>query len=353
MNLAEDLRRQLEAVVANFIGDPAQPPLLRILVGSEALLDAPAGMNGAHYAQWLVRYSLVRRKPAVFLTIVEVCDPGQALVELQALASELKADSGKWMTDIGDGLWVPEGWPFVDRQPVREVLTEMAAGGGPPALSIEGPFGHGKETMGEYVGFLANETQSFRALVLKLQVDPVPGLLTSIANRLWMVLEQPADTDTTHTEPERQAAILARQLALAAAASPVPTWLVANIVNQEGLEEEGVIAFLDELLRLVQGTPAIAQKLRMLVLCDQLSLLGLKNLPPQEARHTLGQVSDVEVRQWFEAATPGKPADLYQVATDRVMLRLESANPQPERRLEMLSRGCAIARKTLLAVADT
>ncbi len=352
MNLAEDVRRQLEVLVQNSIGEPASPATLRILVGSEALNSVPAGMNSSHLAQWVVGYSLARGNPTVFLRVVQMCDPAKRIGDLYPLVDELKADGSKWASGVGDGLWVPDGWPFIDRQPLRDALTTMAGGAGPPALSIEGPFGHGKETMSDYVCYLAREALSFRPLVLKLRAEPVPGLLASIATKVWMMLEQPPDTDTTHAEPERQAAILARQIATAALAAPTPTWLVANVIDHAGLEEEGVIAFLDELLRLVQTTQTVAQKLRVVVLCDQLSLLELKNPPPGDAKHTLGQVGEVEVRQWFEADTPGKPADLYQFTAERVMLSLETANPRLERRMETLALKCAGASKALRTTVD-
>jgi hypothetical protein len=351
MNLAEDLRRQLEAFVQRRIGVNPEIDVLRLMVGSEALQRVPAGLSSFQLAQWVVGYSLTRGNPTVFLQVVAIGDPAKQLLDLDPLVQELKADSSKWVSGVGDGLWVPDGWPFIDRKPLRDALTAMAEGAGPPALSIEGPFGHGKETMAEYACYLAREAKSFVPLVLKLRTEPVPGLLASIATKLWMVLNQPPDTETTHAEPERQAVILARQLAEAALASPTPTWVVANVLDHTGLADEGVIAFLDDLVRLVHETPSLPQKLRILILCDQLSLLELKNLPPSEARFTLGQVSGIEVREWLEAATPGKPEDLYQLATDRVMLSLDTDNPRVERRLEILSRKCKDVQKTL-AVAD-
>lgn len=346
MNLSDDLRRQLVQSVFNFINDPPPTGLVATLIGHEALAGAPPGMNGFRYAEWIVHYSLRQSTKDVFVTVVRQADAGRALTELRALVTELEADDSKWSAPV-EALWIPTGWPFVDRQTLRETLVAMTGGGGPPALSIEGPFGNGKRTIGAYIRHLADQTDAFDPVIRELQPEPVPGALFDTVTELSMRLGQEPDLSTTHAEPERQATTLARQVALAAPSAPIPIWFVANVVNHVGLEE-GVLAFVDELLRLVQSTPSIAKKLRVLVLCDQLSLLELENAPPLDARHTLPQITDVEIRQWLEAAVPGKEPALYELAAETVVRSLATAPPAgASRTLRWLSLKCRVAHGQL------
>jgi hypothetical protein len=64
-----------------------------------------------------------------------------------------------------------------------------------------------------------------------------------------------------------------------------------------------VLRFVDELLGLVQRTPAVTDKLRVLVLCDELSPLELENLPPVEFRHERAQ----RPRHGHAVARPARP----------------------------------------------
>jgi hypothetical protein len=243
-------------------------------------------------------------------------------------------------------LWIPASSPFVDREPLRAALDGMAQGHGPSALAIEGPSGHGKKTMTEYVRRLADQLGGFAAVVVELRPQPEPGVLLSMVAELAMVCGGEADLDTTHVEPERQAVILARDIAQAAAAAPAPTWFVAHVVDHNGLED-GVLAFVDELLRLIATTPAVAAKLRVVLLCDQLSLLGLQQAPPLDARLTLGQVDGTQIRAWLEAAAPGKDPGLYAFAADGIDSSLVGAPPAPPLRLQFTALKCKRAHERL------
>ena len=117
MNLPEAARRQLEIVVFRALGVQTDADTLRMLVGWEAIRDGP-NVSGARRAEWVVRFALTRPTPRVFIELVELCDPGGKLVEIHVLVAELKADPGKWKAGVG-GLWVPTGWPFIDRRGVR------------------------------------------------------------------------------------------------------------------------------------------------------------------------------------------------------------------------------------------
>jgi hypothetical protein len=349
VDLTDQLRRQLEDAVFDFIGQPPSPAVLRVLIGSEGLLGLPAGFNGFRSAQWAVDFTLRAPTPALFVALVRHSDPGQALVELHALVDALEGDPSRWSAPAAPGgLWIPTGWPFVDREPLRAALDGMAKGEGPSALAIEGPSGHGKRTMTEYVRQLAAESEGFAPVVVELRPEPDPGVLLSMVAELAMVCGGDADLDTTHVEPERQAVILARDIAQAAAAAPVPTWFVANVVAHQGLED-GVLAFIDELLRLIATSPAVAAKLRVVILCDQLSLLDLQHAPPLEARHTLGQVDGDHIRAWLEAAAPGKDPALYALAADTIVSSLDGATPAPALRLQFTALKCKVAQQRLAA----
>jgi hypothetical protein len=347
VNLSDELRLQLVQAVLDFIGDPPPPALVTTLAGNQVVIDAPPAMNGFKYSQWIIEYSLRQPTKDIFVRVIREADQGQALVALHALVDRLEADDGLWSAPA-EGLWIPTGWPFVDRRDLRDKLTAMVAGDGPAALAVEGPFGNGKRTTGLYIRHLADQTNAFEPVIRELRPEPVPGALDDIVTDLWMAMayHDIVDLETTHEEPERQAKTLARRAALAAQSAPLPVWFVANVMEQNGLEE-GVLSFVDELLRLVQGTGQIAEKLRVIVLCDQLSLLELENPPPLKDRHTLPQISDVEIREWLQAAAPGKDPTLYELAAETVMRSLQSQSIAPARQLRRLSLSCALAHSKL------
>jgi hypothetical protein len=347
VNLPDDWRRQLVQAAYRFVGEPPAPDAIAQLIGHEAMAVAPAGRNGYRYAEWIVRYSLRQSTKDVFVRLVQRTSSGD-LVALEALVAELESDSSGWSAPT-EGLWIPTRWPFVDRTSLRDTLSAMAGGGGPPALSVEGPIGNGKRTMAAYIRHLADQTDAFEAVIRELRPEPAPGALDDVVAELWMALPpgENANLETTHAEPERHARTLALQVALDAQEAPSPVWFVANVMDHAGLEE-GTLTFIDELLRLVQSTPPIAEKLRVVVLCDQLTLLELENAPPLAARHTLPQITDAEIRQWLEAAAPGRDPALYRLVAETVIRSIEGANVSPARKLRRLSMSCARAHRKLV-----
>jgi hypothetical protein len=351
MDLSDDLKRQLEDAVFNNLGAMPTAQGLRLLVGPKPVRELPPGLSPYGHAQWVVRVSLSQATPEIFIEVVKLTDLAGELRELQAIVAQLAAHPDTWAAPVVAGLWVPKRWPFIDRTSVVAALAAMADGDGPAAVAIEGSYGHGKKTMVEYIRSLAVEKGSFELAVVELRKEPEPGILESIVTELSVLLNEPPDMDTTHVEPERQATILARDVAQIALDTAQPIWVVAHFVESTGLEE-GVLAFIDELLGLVQGTAAIGAKLRILLLCDQLAVLELKNAPPLDARHALSQVSDGEIRAWLEAAAPGKPQQVYELFTDSVTRQLARANPALSRRLKWVSSRCAITQRRLLAVED-
>jgi hypothetical protein len=345
VNLADDLERSLVQAVSDFIGDPINPPVVRLLIGHEAMTVAPPGMNGPRYAVWLVGHVLRLPKPDVFARVVKRADRAGALPDLHALLADLDVGRVQWSAPEA-GLWIPAGWPFLDRETLRITLDQMAAGGGPPALSIEGSTGDGKKTMAAYIEHLAARTDSFFPVIRELRSEPGTGALFPAATELYMAFPSQADLATTHEEPERQARAYARDIAAVAPNAPGPVWFVANVIGQPDVED-GLLPFVDELLRLVQATPEIAQKLRVLVLCDRLAVLPLEHAPAASARHTLPQITDTEIRQWLEAAAPGKSQTLYELAAERVLRSLDSQAIQPWARLRMLAVQCKRAHSML------
>src|SRR4051794_3479476 len=169
MNLDRELRDPLVELVALYLGDsPFQ--VGHSLLGHRAMRHwPPTGVNTPFLARWVVRFVLSARTPDLFIRLVKEVDVGGALEEVHAVAAQLGADPSTWTADVAQGLWVPRGWPFIDRAPVRETLGAMAEGGGPASLAIEGPFGHGKKTIGEYVRTLADDTEGFEPAIVELR----------------------------------------------------------------------------------------------------------------------------------------------------------------------------------------
>jgi hypothetical protein len=345
MNLADELKRPFVQVVLDTIGDPAQPQVVRSLVGHQAMSSTRPGMNGFQYAEWIVAHSLRQPNRYTFVRVVTRTDPAGSLPELHELVEDLVAGRVEWEA-LQLALWVPVGWPFLDREALRQTLQDMAEGSGPPALAIEGGTGEGKRTMASYIGHLADSTDSFLPIFRELRSEPGNRVLFAMAMDLYMAFPSQLDLSTTHQEPERQARAYAREIAVAVPNAPTPVWFVASVIGQPTVGD-GLLPFVDELLRLVKATPEIARNLRMLVLCDQLGRLPLEHAPPASARHALPQITDVEIRQWFEAVAPGKSPTLYQLTVERVLQSLEQQSVTPADRLRMLAVQCKRAHATL------
>lgn len=348
LDLTPELHRRLVDSVLPYLGE--QPSTVaRTLLGATAMLRAPvAGTAHENWARWVVSYSLRHSSPALFVRVVEEVDAGGALVELHAIVASLRGDPSMWDAPAEQGLWVPTGWPFIDRAPVRDILADMARGhaGAPTALAIEGPYGHGKKTIGDYIERLSQETRAFVPAIVHIRPEPRPGLLNKMVSDLAMALGIYPDLTTTHVEPERQAAVHVNTLALDALTAPTTAWFVANVIDHRSLEQ-GVLTFLDALLGALKTTPELTEKLRVVVVCDQISLLELDNAPPLEARSTLTQVTAAEIREWLEAAVPGKSPGLYDLTANSVVTDLEAKPPEEFDRLRVVSMKCREAQQKL------
>jgi hypothetical protein len=269
-------------------------------------------------------------------------------VEIQALVAQVQEDAGVWTAEVLRELWAPVDWPFVDRAVLRTRLDEMAQGIGPVALAIEGSAGDGKRAVSSYITQLAQNLGSFVAMVVELRREPGGGVLADLATDLRVKLKLNADVSTTHSEPERQGEILARDLALEALMAPKPVWLVANVIDASGVEA-GVMRFIDELLLQLGNIPELGSKIRVILLSESASSLSLTHLPAPENRHVLPEIDREAVAQWLTAVVPGRSGALYGVATDRVFNRLLQLQPQPPDRLRVLALGCMKAHEALVA----
>jgi hypothetical protein len=342
-------RRELVEFVFLTIGTSAAPAVLQALVGLEALSRVPPGLNGFHTAEWVVDHALGLESPDVFVRIVKTVDPARALADVARLVADIEADRSRWTssTTLG-GLWAPPEWPFVDRESLRELLATMADGGGPPTLSIDGSLGHGKRTMTTYIRQLAERRRSFRTVVAELRREPGGGVLLAVVADLRLKLELDLDLRTTHEEPERQGEVLARDVALEALSAPLPVWFLANVIEPSGVDP-GTMRFVDELVRLAGVVPELRTRLRVVLLSESVSLLGLRNPPPAEHRHVLPEIDRQAVAEWLAAAVPGRDEELYGLTTEVLFHKIETIGPPPADRLRTLAFHCAKAHRTLSA----
>lgn len=347
MQIDEVRRRELVEFVFLNIGTPANPAVLQLLVGLEALSRVPASLNGFHTAEWLVDHALGLETPDVFLHVVKTVDQAGVLAEVQRLAADIAADRSRWTsTGALGGLWAPPEWPFVDRESLRALLTAMADGGGPPTLSIDGSLGQGKRTMTTYIRQLAEKKRSFRTVLAELRREPGGGVLQSAVADLRLKLELDLDLRTTHEEPERQGEVLARDLALEAMSAPLPVWFLVNVIDPSGVDP-GTMRFVDELVRLAGIVPELRTKLRVVLLSESVSLLGLRNPPPAADRHVLPEIDRPAVTQWLAAAVPGKDQALYDLTADVLFRKMDDIGPPPADRLRTLAFHCARAHRKL------
>ena len=344
---------ELTQQVFLWIGLDPEPAVLKELVGWEATANVLRFTKPYQVAVWVVDQALRARTAEVLIKVVRTVDPPPgALVDLHALVNDLDADPSGWSAEVDIGaLWAPPKWPFVDRDPLRSILGSMAQGEGPASLSVEGPHGHGKHAVTSYIEQLAgDDTGPFQAVVAELRREPSPGLLIELVARLRLALELDPEVKTTHAEPDRRGEALARDLALEApsARAPRPVWLVANVLDPTGVEE-GVLPFIDELLRLIATVSEVAAKIRVVLLAESASRLGLENLPEAQHRHVLlPDIDQKAVAGWLAAAAPGKDEEFYALASERVIQRMDENPPALAERLQRLALGCAKAHQTLV-----
>lgn len=182
-------RMQVVELIREFIGMGPDVGALRELVGGD-ILHAPPNVNGARVAEWVLDSALQRATPDRFIAIVHTVDPEGGLAEVHVLVDALESDPAPWRGRLLDEMWVPDsGTPFVDRRQLREVLAEIARGGGAAAIAVDAPTGQGKRTMCDYVKRLAERLGSFQALVLReLRVDTHPAVLDTLTFDLCRAL---------------------------------------------------------------------------------------------------------------------------------------------------------------------
>lgn len=341
------LRSSLSFLITPQIGWPIDLDLLRLLLGEDALRRQPSVQNAHQCAEWIVREALAAPDPAVLIHIVRTLDPPGAAVELHELADRLEATPEGWTGQAAEALFVPANWPFVDRHDIRSLLGRVASGVGPPAITVEAPAGQGKRTTGKYIEHLARTTQSFHPVVAEMRPQPQPGALALLADNIRHGLGLAPDSGTTHEEPERQAEVLASNIALGAYKAKKPVWFVPIVIDPDGLEE-GILSFIDEMLKLLADTPTLASYLRLVLMADNVNELGLENLPPPAARIVLPDVTSDKVGEWLKAAAPGKEDALYTLAAREVLRWVNNQNPKPELRLRWLARKCDVVRRELV-----
>jgi hypothetical protein len=345
--LTDENRRQLSALIATHVGFIPAEAAIEQLVGAELTRLAPP-KNGPVLAGWLLDQALGRSDPAIFIRMVRTADAAGRVVEIHALIAQLEADPSLWRPGAV-ALWIPKSWPFLDREELRDVLSTMAIGTGPVAITIEAPDGFGKATMSAYIEDLARPDESLVVVPIELRKDAVGGVLNALVARLRIELGiDPAD-DTTHEEPERRAMVLARELAREAPLGSSTVWLVANVIDPPGLEP-GVLRFIDVLLGEIQETDAALIRLRVILLASEVGILGLEQLPPVEHRFVLPEVAEPEVAAWLRAAVPGKPSGLYETAAKVVLADVLEQQPPPARWLEYLALQCRRTHRKLAGV---
>jgi hypothetical protein len=343
--LTQEQRIQLADAVFEFIGFGPDTGRVTILIGATAVREIQAA-RAFGYALKIVDHALAQPNPDVFIRILENVDVPGAIVELQLLVQRLAADPAGWRAEAGsDHLFIRANAPFIDRHDLRNTLQSMADGGGPAAITIEAPTGHGKQTVCDYIERWAGDG-AFTVVCRDLRREPETGVLDLLVADLRLALGLDMESDSTHAEPERHGVILARLLADDAILAASPIWFVANIVEPSGVEP-GVLQFLDELLASVKANQLVADRVRVIVLSDDFSRTGLENLPDISDRHVLPDVTKTEIGQWLAAAVPGKSPDLYALVASRVEQAVTKQKPAPSKRLEWLARHSLAAHRKL------
>ncbi|ADJ48157.1 hypothetical protein AMES_6332 [Amycolatopsis mediterranei S699] len=344
--LTEEQRRQIVPLIVDHLGVNLSGSAAIDLFGVDAVRLVPAGLNDYRRASALLDHTLAAVDWVAFARVVETVDRAGVLVEVHHLVEALRRSRIQWNAVGAGDLWVPVAWPFADRRALRQIVYEIALGAGPAAMTIEAPAGHGKRTMCSYIELCAQRHRKLVTVVEHLSCFDDPGVLDSVVTQLRMwVPARPGARGTTHHEPERRAAELARDLARDAALGGTPVWFIANVLEAE--LDDGVLRFVDELLGQVQADPLVAKGLRITVLADDIAALGLTNLPGLDDRHTLPDITEPEIAAWLRDAAPGRDRRLYDLAARMVLTDVDARTHTPRMRLRLLAQQCVIAHRQL------
>ncbi len=344
MVLTAEQRMQLVPLIVDHLGESRSGVAAIELFGPAAVREVPAGLNDFRHATWLLEHVLNAETPAGFVAVVTAVDPAGQLPEVHLVVERLRIGQLPWGGAGVDELWMPARWPFADREGLRTALCDTARGLGAAAMTIEGPAGHGKRTMCSYLEHAARKHGVYTPVVEHLQRLDDPGVLDALVTQLRLTLGVRSEVVSPHVEPQRRAVALARELARDAAFSPTPVWFVANVL--EPVLDDGVLVFVDELLRLVQDDPVLARGVRVAVLAD-FATVSLRNLPGVEHRHALPEIAEGEVARWLAAAAPGKAQALYDLAACRVIDQVAARAPTPRLRLRHVALQCLEAHRVL------
>ncbi|WP_330277818.1 hypothetical protein OG205_20390 [Lentzea sp. NBC_00516] len=343
MLLTEDQRNLFATLIVDHLNGQFYGTAAMDLFGAQVLRTVPSRSGPFRDAHSFIVHMESELTSALFVKVLREVDKSGLLAELQALADRLERGELRWGAQPGaEILWMPLDQPFADRSALRTVVQSMAIGVGPPAIAIEAPAGHGKRTMCAYVEDLARQ-HSVVPVVNHLRRTGDACVVEYLVTRLRMSIPLSAPVFTL--DPRRQARLLARD-----ADGGRPTWFVVNLQGSE--QDEGVLAFVDELLNEVQQDPLYSGGLRMIVLADDLLASGLNNLPDAAHRHTLPEITCAELEQWFALALPGRSATDYAKAAAMVLEQVDAWKPSPHMRLSYVAQHCAAVHRHLTGVLN-
>jgi hypothetical protein len=335
-----------------FAGLGASPnTVISAVLGIEIARTLPAFPQTHQIAVWVVDVSLRQETGDVFVKVVQGFDPAGRLVEVAALANQLRANPALWRVDRGADTFLTDQSPFVDRADLQKLLRTMAGGGGPACISVEGKTGEGKTTLCEYIEKVAGDHRGFSLVVEHIEIETASALSPSLlANRLYLKLGGQGLLTTNAVEPERVASNFAQDVAQQAIAAATPAWLVIDGVDTPGIPI-AVLRFVDELVRWVEESPEIARGLRVILLGASLAGVQMQHLPQPANRALLPDVDLNVIREWFEAAVPGKPPILYSLTAESVFRDLPPrTGPDGVNRMRFLRLFVEAAHRKLMTV---
>jgi len=331
-------KRQLEDEVHTFI-DTGTPVLqIRELVGLEMARDVGTSHKHA-IARWIVRQALVSQTPDLLIKVITECTLSGVLPELQYIRDQLRNDATLWEIPSQATLWLADNKPFVDRDEVREQLNNMANDAGPPVLFIEASKGQGKTSITEYIRELSRKNQGTFLPIEQSFVNETSHLddLYSLVENLQFALANKELIATTHEEPERQAELMARDVADSALTAQHAVWLTIDGLEPENVAP-GVIRFLKELMVNLKQ-PEISAKLRLVILADSVAIRRM-----QQAEHSLSlpAVTESCLSSWFNKVLPEQTPHKCSLIAKSIFRNCETqlqkyAEPE-SKRLERLAR---------------
>lgn len=332
----------------SFAATPILTPIL-VRIGIE-----PAAIGWATMTDvWVAVLEQAAQMRKLRDLVDQLCDLPQFDAALATFVAKLP-DLGDEVPAVGGegpfGAWVlGSRRPFIDREPIREALAELATDAGPRVLVVDGPPGSGRSYLWFLIAHALGGLGQTRGRPARIQpsawTEPEPwgplDLMVAVADELGWPLPE---VDAT-AQPDTQVRLLGRWFRSKAQDEPTPRWLVLDDLHPAHLTAAGLRMAAEVANSIGQ---AQAGEFRVVLLGYQGTLST--EVDPYAARESIAHLDVAALRDYFRAVAAWAGAELADDDADLVVERAAGPPPHPHP-LELGLLGPRIAEAARLLVA--